>query len=299
MKQRAGEEKNMKKIVVLGGKGMAGHLLAQWLSGNGYEVIATQRSGEARNPFISLDLRDWRRLERVLKQQKPDAVINAAGLLNEEAKFRIREAVEINSLLPHRLADYGDEIGFKLFHISTDCVFSGISGPYEETRTADGATAYAKSKSLGEVNRPNHLTIRTSIIGPELKREGVGLMHWFLLEPGPIKGYSRVFWNGVTTLELAKFIHWSMDRPLDGLVHLTGRNKLSKYKLLQLMNSVFRKGTAIASCSKLHHDKSLLNTRTDCCYVTSEYSDMLGEMARWMEQNSHLYPQYVLTEGKL
>ncbi|RJE84661.1 SDR family oxidoreductase [Paenibacillus sp. 1011MAR3C5] len=288
----------MKKIVVLGGKGMAGHLLTLWLSRNGCEVIATQRSGAEAAPYTRLDLRDEKRLELMLKEQKPDAVINAAGLLNEEAKLRLREAVEINSLLPHRLADYGDELGFRLFHISTDCVFSGISGPYEESRTADGATAYAKSKSLGEVIRPNHLTIRTSIIGPELKADGIGLMHWFLLENGPVQGYSRVFWNGVTTLELAKFIGWTLRHPIDGLVHLTGNKKLSKHKLLQTMNAVFRRGISITPCSKLHHDKSLLNTRADFAYAAADYPAMLEELAQWMGEHRELYPHYRLPKGK-
>ncbi|MFF2888431.1 sugar nucleotide-binding protein [Paenibacillus sp. NPDC057967] len=288
----------MKKVVVLGGKGMAGHLLTLWLSRNGCEVIATQRTGAAPAPYTRLDLRDEKRLGLMLKQHKPDAVINAAGLLNEDAKLRLREAVEINSLLPHRLADYGDELGFRLFHISTDCVFSGISGPYEESRTADGATAYAKSKSLGEVIRPNHLTIRTSIIGPELKADGIGLMHWFLRENGPVQGYSRVFWNGVTTLELAKFIGWTLNQPLDGLVHLTGHKKLSKHRLLQIMNAVFRRGISITPCSKLHYDKSLLNTREDIVYAAADYPAMLEELAHWMGEHRHLYPHYDLPNRK-
>lgn len=288
----------MKKIIVLGGKGMAGHLLTLWLSRQGFDVIAAQRGGAAVAPYASLDLRDGKLLARLLQRHKPDAVINAAGLLNDEARLRVREAVEINSLLPHTLADYGDELDFRLIHISTDCVFSGLSGPYEETRTADGATAYAKSKSLGEVIRPNHLTIRTSIIGPELKRDGIGLMHWFLRENGPVEGYSRVYWNGVTTLELAKFISWTLEHPLGGLVHLTGKRKLSKYKLLQIMNAIFQKRATITPCNKLHHDKSLLNTREDLAYAAPDYPSMLKELAQWMVEHRHLYPHYNLPEGK-
>jgi len=287
----------VKKIIVFGGRGMAGHLLTLWLSKDGYDVIATQRSGAEAAPFTSLDLREGRRLARLLRRHKPDVVINAAGLLNEDAKLRLREAIEINSLLPHSLADYGDELGFRLIHISTDCIFSGISGPYEEARTADGATAYAKSKSLGEVIRPNHLTIRTSIIGPELKSEGVGLLHWFLRENGPVQGYSRVYWNGVTTLELAKFISRILEHPIGGLVHLTGRRKLSKHKLLQIMNAAFHKGTVITPCGKLHHDKSLLNTRTDFLYAPPDYPIMLNELAHWMAEHRHLYSHYNLMDG--
>src|SRR5690606_27782525 len=109
-----------------------------------------------------------------------------------------------------------------LIHISTDCVFSGKKGDYIETDQKDGSSVYAQSKSLGEITGDNILTIRTSIIGPELKNNGIGLFHWFMSQQGQIQGYSNVFWNGVTTLELAKVIHRLINKQMDGLIHITG-----------------------------------------------------------------------------
>ncbi|MCU6710423.1 SDR family oxidoreductase [Paenibacillus sp. J5C_2022] len=287
----------MKKIVVLGGGGMAGHVLRLFLASRGHEVYYTQRSGKEEEA-IPLDLRDFEGGRTVLERLKPDVVINAAGLLNDAASNRLQEAILVNSLLPHRLADWGDELNYRLLHISTDCVFSGIGGPYEESRVQDGSSVYAKTKSLGEVNRPGHLTIRTSIIGPELHDRGIGLFHWFMSQTGEVQGYSRVYWNGVTTLELARFAIWCVESSaaLDGVIHLASGSKVSKDELLRMMNRIFRvKGeVTIRSCDKLHHDKSLLGTRSDCSYEVPSYDKMLRMQLDWMQQHPRLYRHYRL-----
>lgn len=280
----------MGTIVVLGGNGMAGHLLRGWLSEQGYRIVATDRNGA--EGLHKLDLRDTERLRHMLSTERPEVVINAAGLLNEAAEKRLQEAVWVNSLLPHRLAEYGDELGYRLVHISTDCVFSGKTGSYAESSLPDGTSVYAKTKSLGEVDSPNHLTIRTSIIGPELKRDGIGLLHWFLTREGPVEGYENVYWNGVTTLELAKFIRWSLGRPLGGLVHLAAERKVSKHELLLMMKEAFAKDIDVLPSAKQWNDKSLLGTRADCGYKVASYEEMLRELAEWMKKHGDRYGHY-------
>ncbi|MDF2834362.1 MAG: NAD(P)-dependent oxidoreductase [Paenibacillus sp.] len=283
----------MTKIVVLGGNGMAGHVLCGWLSEQGDRITATGRNGA--EGLYPLDLRDTERLRHLLATERPEVVINAAGLLNEAAEKRLQESIWVNSLLPHRLAEYGDELGFRLVHISTDCVFSGKTGSYTESSLPDGTSVYAKTKSLGEVVSPNHLTIRTSIIGPELKRDGIGLLHWFLMREGPVEGYSNVYWNGVTTLELAKFIGWSLGQPIGGLVHLAAERKVSKHELLLLMKEAFAKDIDVVSSAKQWNDKSLIGTREDCGYKVAPYEEMLRELAGWMKKRGDRYGHYPIT----
>lgn len=273
---------------------MAGHVLVRYLTEKGHEVTAVSRDGEGTQ--LKLDLRNYAELEDALRLIKPEVVVNAAGILNDAAKERQKEAIIINSLLPHRLSKWGDKLGYRLIHISTDCVFSGLGGPYDESRKPDGTSAYAKTKSLGEVKRAGHMTIRTSIIGPELKRDGIGLFHWFMAQEGTLNGYSRVFWNGVTTIELAAFIEQMLQSPLDGIVHLAANGKISKHELLLLLRDVFRNGhdVDIQPCDKFHHDKSLMSTRSDMTYAVPGYPEMLRQMAEWMKGHEELYAQYRL-----
>lgn len=283
-------------VLVLGGHGMAGHVIADYFRLQGTaDVWCTVRSADAEDAgSLQLDVMDEQRLLQVLLQVKPTVVINAVGLLNEDANQHPLNAIYVNSLLPHKLAQLGNEHGFKLIHISTDCVFSGRRGDYTEQDEADGKNVYAKTKLLGEIYHGPHLTIRTSIIGPELKRNGIGLFHWFMQQEGNIHGYERVYWSGVTTLELAKAIHWVMERELSGLVHLTSLKKISKFDLLTLIKNTFNLSkVSILPYDGLSSDKSLINTRHDFSYHVPSYGVMLLEMRAWMNQHAARYAFYM------
>jgi dTDP-4-dehydrorhamnose reductase len=185
-------------------------------------------------------------------------------------------------LLPHEVIKHLDEYGGKLIHISTDCVFSGTNGNYNEESVPDGITMYAKTKELGEIKSGQHLTIRTSIIGPEIK-EGIGLFHWFMKQKGTIKGFTHVKWNGVTTLELAKFIHFAIENPIAGLYHLTAPETVSKYELLSLIKQVFQKDNVdIIPHTELRIDRTLFNSRLDYPYKVSSYEKQLQELKEWL-----------------
>ncbi|MGF2617912.1 SDR family oxidoreductase [Rossellomorea vietnamensis] len=272
-------------VLVLGGHGMAGHIIVDYLKRQeGYRVYSTTRTGE--DDSIQLDVRDLSSVSRVLKETRPEVVINAVGLLNETADKNLKDALIVNSLLPHHITDTLEEMGTggKLIHISTDCVFSGKSGEYDESSVKDGTSVYAKTKSLGEVTEEPHLTIRTSIIGPELKEDGCGLFLWFMKQAGEIKGFDRVYWNGVTTLQLAKAIDHCLQEGVTGLYHLCQEDKVSKYQLLTMIKVVFDKtDVTIMKDTEYSSDKSLVKTRKDIEYRVPGYPVMLQEMRDWME----------------
>ncbi|MDF2645366.1 MAG: family oxidoreductase, partial [Paenibacillus sp.] len=201
------------KLLILGGNGMAGHILVEYFRKcTPYSVYSTSRSRP--NPEgLFLDVENPVMVEKVLMEVAPDVIINCIGILNEDARQREIEAYRINGLLPHYLKVLADRLHAKLIHISTDCVFSGDRGNYTEEDIPDGLSVYARTKALGEIIDDRHLTIRTSIIGPEIRPHGIGLMQWFMEQEGMVKGYQNVYWNGVTTLELAKVIEHVIIHP--------------------------------------------------------------------------------------
>jgi dTDP-4-dehydrorhamnose reductase len=269
------------KILVLGGQGMAGHVIAGYLKQKGHDILYTVRKEDPEG--IRLDVRNLVKVRDLILKEKPEILINAVGLLNEHAEKHVMDAIKVNSLLPHALTEILDEYGGKLIHISTDCVFSGENGGYTEQSERDGTTVYSKSKALGEVDSPPHLTVRTSIIGPELKEDGIGLLGWFLKQSGTIYGYENVYWNGVTTLELAKAInHFIMDG-VTGLYHLCANEKISKYELLKLFQEIFgAKDIKLVPVKEPVHDRTLIQTRKDYFYPVKGYRDMLEELNEWM-----------------
>ncbi|MDQ0857344.1 SDR family oxidoreductase [Bacillus sp. V2I10] len=282
------------KVLVLGGNGMAGHMIKDYLTeATSYEIYYTIRGNSEEERCFTLDVLDEQSVEALLKQLKPDLVINTTGLLNDNAASLFMEAIYVNSLFPHKLSLYGRQYGFKVIHISTDCVFSGDRGDYTENERKDGTSVYAKTKSLGEIIDNSNITIRTSIIGPELKKEGTGLFHWFMHQSGEILGYQSVYWNGVTTLELAKAIEWLIPRSISGLVQLTGAKKISKFELLNLIKKEFKRDSiVIKAYDQVKSDKSLLNTRSDFLYKASSYSQMLAELKGWMDSRKKGIYQY-------
>jgi len=270
------------RVVVLGSRGMAGHMIQRYLSGLGtYEVIGLARTEDT--PFVDrqVDVENLGQLADVLKAVQPAVVVNCVGVLNAAADDDPGRAVLLNSYLPHWLARTGDELGFRLIHVSTDCVFSGATGGYTEASEPDGTTLYARTKVLGEVWSPHHLTFRTSIVGPELKQNGSGLLEWFLRQAGPVPGYASVLWTGVTTLELAKAVHAAIEENLSGLYHLVPNRPISKYDLLcEIARAFDIRGVQVVPQGSPRCQRTLVCTRTDFSFQVHDYGTMLDELAK-------------------
>jgi len=286
----------MKKVVVIGCKGMAGHVVKTCLESTGvYDVWGIARGIDSGQKLINLDVSNTKELESILDNGSFDVVINCIGLLNKTAEDNPELAVWFNSYFPQLLATFGKKYNFKLIHISTDCVFSGKEGGYKEDSFKNGIGFYAQSKALGEVINAKDLTFRTSIIGPELNENGIGLFHWFMNQNHEIFGYSEAYWSGVTTIELAKGIHEAIKQDLTGLYHFVNSSKISKFDLVNEFNSNFRDGGInIISKSDYKVDKSLINTRDDFNYTFSSYQIMIKEMKNWILDNRNLYKHYFI-----
>ncbi|UKS27626.1 SDR family oxidoreductase [Paenibacillus sp. HWE-109] len=269
-----------RKLLILGGQGMLGSMLVEYFREcSDYHVIFTTR--DKGNPEgLYLDAEDPILLDKVIEAVSPPVAINCMGILNHFAQENPQKAYWVNGLVPHRIGKAMDKIGGKLIHISSDCVFSGEKGDHTEQDEPDGSSVYAKSKALGEVITSPHLTIRTSIIGPEIRKQGIGLMQWFLQQQGEINGYTQAFWNGVTTLELAHCIRYVIEQePVEGLLHLTAPEPISKYELLKLFQFVFQKeDVTIRQDDVVKLNRTLKQSRTDFHYSVPSYKVMLHEL---------------------
>jgi dTDP-4-dehydrorhamnose reductase len=282
-----------KKIVVLGANGMAGHIITTGLiKDTDYEVISVARSKSVINPSVLMDISDFTLLKNLIKNTKADVIVNCIGLLNKTAEDNPDLAILINSYLPHFLESETKGSNTKIIHISTDCVFSGEEGNYNEKAFKNGKGFYAQSKALGELENTKDLTFRTSIIGPELNTNGIGLFHWFSKQEGKVNGYTNAFWTGVTTLELLNAIKIAINQNLCGLYHLVNEEKISKYDLVNIINKVFNKKLEVHPYDEYTVDKSLINTRKDFKFKVKSYEDMILDMKIWIESNEDLYVHY-------
>ena len=256
------------KILILGASGMLGNAMIRVLSKHqDCDVWGTARSDGIKAKFsddvakqiiTGIDVENVDVLTRIFAQIRPAIVINCIGLVKQLAQADDPlQAHPINALLPHRLSQLCAMIGARLVHISTDCVFSGRKGGYIETDDADAQDLYGRSKFLGEVNYPHAITLRTSIIGHELN-SAHGLICWFLAQQGSIKGFTKAIFSGLPTCELATVISdFVIPNPeLHGVFHVAA-DPISKFELLQLVNTEYGKGINIEPDTTLKIDRSL------------------------------------------
>ena len=228
----------------------------------------------------------------IITEGKFDSIINCIGILNEFANMNKSLAVFLNSYLPHFLTEATANTDTQVIHMSTDCVFSGLKGSsYIETDRKDGKDTYAKTKGLGEVICNNHLTLRTSVVGPELKEDGSELFNWFLRQSNIISGFTDVYWSGVSTIELAKAVHWAIINDLTGLYHITNNKKISKNDLLRLFRKFTNKDIDIQPISGKNIDKSFLDTRLLINYKIPSYEKMVSDMVE-LTINNQIYYKY-------
>lgn len=290
----------MRKIIlIIGSNGMAGHVISEYLSTfQDLSIIRVARDNFNLKINYSLDVTNFHETQKLINKLRPTIVINAIGILNNDAEENPEKAILINSYFPHFLAKACTAVSATLIHISTDCVFSGKKGDYLENDLKDGIGFYAQSKALGEVMYNKHITIRTSIIGPDLKQNGIGLLNWVLQQKNSITGYSEAYWGGVTTLELAKSINYIIrqdDFKLN-LIHLTNSKKISKLNLIEIINNIFSLKLKIYSSNEYKVDKSLVSTSNEFIYCVPSYNKMIEEIYQWVLNHKELYRHYQIKD---
>jgi dTDP-4-dehydrorhamnose reductase len=267
-------KKKTSRILILGAKGMAGHITTEFLKENTtWEILPLDRSN-----FEVEESRNWKeKIINLNSENQIDQIINFIGVLKPQAVKNPILAIKINSLFPHELANLCSNLKIKLIHISTDC-WTDLD-------------IYGRSKRAGELNYPEHLTIRTSIIGPELKSDGSGLFHWFMSQKGEANGFVNHYWDGITTLELAKRIKFILESnpELNQTLDLRTKQKVNKFELLNNIRDVFNKNININRTETETIDKTNNNPDMVC---ESTLKEQLIELKGWMINHKPLYNQY-------
>jgi len=280
------------RVLILGGDGMLGHQLLKHLQPR-HEVRVTLRQDLAayayaglfdrQNSYDGIDIRSMERLVEVLADFRPEAVINAVGIVKQRADAKESiPSLEINALLPHRLAILCKGIGARLVHLSTDCIFSGRKGNYLESDPSDAEDLYGKTKYLGEVREPHCLTLRTSIIGRELSRH-TSLLDWFLSQKGRVKGFTKAIYTGFTTLEMGRIIETMLTRyPLASGVYQVSSEPIDKYELLLLFKEKLGVDIEIVPDDEFYCDRSLDSSRfrSEFDYTPPSWPEMIQELGK-------------------
>ncbi|OEF81414.1 dTDP-4-dehydrorhamnose reductase family protein [Vibrio breoganii] len=278
------------KVIVIGATGMLGYSIFSNLSElSNLDVYGTVRTVNGLEKFFpsidklipNVDVKNFETLETAVLAVKPDVVINCIGLIKQhDVSKQHVEAIEINALLPHKIAQLCDTIEARLVHFSTDCVFDGKVGNYVESDLPTATDLYGKSKCLGEVDYGKHVTLRTSIIGHELK-SSVSLIDWFLGQEDSVRGFSKAVFSGLPTAYVAKVLadYVLPNSSLSGLYQLSV-DPIDKFSLISKVADVYNKKIEIDRFEDFVIDRSLDSTkfREETGFVPPNWDELVAFM---------------------
>jgi dTDP-4-dehydrorhamnose reductase len=261
------------RILILGADGMIGHKIAQSLED--FELILASRKSISSksigiiNGKMVLHNLITDSLDLLLDNTTPDIIINCAGITTRRGvEDNIVNTELLNSDLPHKLDSWANLNSKKLIHFSTDCVFSGNRGNYLDNDFADAEDIYGKSKALGEVNSPNTLTIRCSMIGRELYNF-TELFEWLKKNKNKkIEGYSKVFYSGITTVRMGKILNQILNKNLNlsGIYNISS-TPISKFDLLVKLSNAFNLNVDI---------KQNKNNKSNKVLISEKFTEITG-----------------------
>ncbi len=292
------------RILILGGTGMLGHVLFRHLSQHtDYDVFATVRNMNEISQFFpaslgtklrqdAVDAVNFDAVIRTLASIQPSIIINCIGIIKQlPLSSDPLTAITVNAQLPHRISLITRNANARMIHISTDCVFDGKKGLYTENDLPTPIDLYGRTKLLGEVSYPHCVTLRTSIIGHELKGK-YGLVEWFLGQTRKVRGYKNAIYSGFPTIELARIISdYVLPNPnLSGVYHVSSP-PISKFDLLNIVAEQYGKKIEIEPHENFILDRSLNSElfRAQTGYVPPSWPQLIDAMYRDYESNKEQY----------
>jgi dTDP-4-dehydrorhamnose reductase len=278
------------RVYVLGYKGMLGRYVYTYLKSKNFDVVGISRNELDATVFNEQTLGSALYLKGL---KKNDVVINCIGTIKPQVdKLGILVAIKINSIFPHILSNVCEKEGYKMIHITTDCVFSGKDGLYNETSPHDCTDVYGKTKSLGEPT--NCTVIRTSIIGEEVDQQR-SLMEWVKSMNGKkANGFINHKWNGLTCFQVAKIFEdiITNNKYWKGVRHIFSPNIMTKLELVSTIAEIYDLNIdVVPSEATTKCDRSLSTIYNDIVFEIPDIEAQIQEQYYTLlsyQHNKHL-----------
>ena len=245
------------RILITGASGMLGATLVKnWQ--DKFEVFATDKenfeNSSAKN-FMEFDLLS-ESYDALMNWAKSDIIIHCAAITNVDyCEQNPEQAMAVNAESVNKFLKYGSDA--RLIFISSDSVFPDEIHLASEKDLTSPENVYGKSKEVGEnyINNASgeHVAIRTTIVGKNINPSYQGFVEWIVntvKEGKEIILFDDALFTPITTWHLANEMEWIMKSNISGIVHVAGREPISKYDFgkkicegLELDTKLIRKGS--------------------------------------------------------
>jgi len=264
------------KVFIFGQSGMLGRYVYSFLKSEGFKVIGINRN---ELNIVKTDYYCVRALLIRAGLSKGDVIINCAGLIKQRTGTNKFNFIQVNAVFPHLLQKACKEVGCNLIHVTTDCVFNGLKGSYSELDEHNAIDVYSITKSLGEPEEAT--TIRTSIIGEEL-RNFSSLLEWVKSNRDTeVRGYTNHIWNGIACIQFAKICRDIIKSKKFwlGIKHIASPNVINKFDLVRLISDVYNLNVKVVPYETENKcDRSLISVREEIVFEIPEFENQLLEM---------------------
>ena len=280
------------KLLIIGSGGMLGHMLTLYLKEQGYECCDVSKLHKCTEDTDCIDVLNFNVFSEYLFKGNFDVVINCAAMLVKASEENKVEAIKLNSLFPHWLERYYEKSNTRVIQVGTAGVYYGDNAPYFENSRHDTTNFYGQTKSLGELNNSKDLTVRSDYWGPDRRPEGVGLFNWALIQKKQVSGYNKVYINGISSLEFAKFIEYIINNPISGVINIHAKENITKADLLRKIYVSMKKDINVIDSPLTERNTCVKSERNDCMYKCKSYDQQLHELYEWIIKHKELYSHY-------
>ncbi len=280
------------RVLILGITGMLGHTLFKEMNKNtNLEVFGTTRNKNGLENYFTedemikirgnVDADNFETVIRAIASVQPTIIINCIGIIKQLPISKDPlTAITVNAQLPHRISLVARSANARFIHISTDCVFNGKKGNYTEKDHSNAEDLYGRTKFLGEVAYPHCVTLRTSIIGHELKTN-YSLVDWFMSQQNDVNGFTKAMYSGFPTIEIVNIIsnYVIPNKNLTGLYHVSS-DAISKFDLLNILKEIYKKDININPFSDFVLDRSMNSDKFKIAtgYVAPSWNQLIENM---------------------
>jgi len=244
----------MKRILVTGANGLLGQRLAQLFAQDSrYELLLTSHhpsfylNHHTLLDYTQLDITSKSDVKSLLSSFRPEVIINAAAMTNvDRCEVDREQAWKVNVHGVENLVDVARAIRAKVIQLSTDYVFDGLRGPYTEEDRPNPINYYGKTKLASEnvvrMGDTPYAIIRTIVLygcGKNVK-QNFGLWVIDNLSKGnTICAATDQVCNPTYVHDLAYGILRVVEQEAEGVFHLSGSERLSRFEFAQRVAQVF------------------------------------------------------------
>jgi len=289
------------KLLVIGCNSVLGQVVSLYCSqhNNHVDGLDDEKSClfDDREIFsLQIEPSSMNAIESIIKSENYDAILNCAAMLIKDSEEYPERADFVNGVFPHYLEELTAGTNTVIVHRSTDCVFSGKKGNYSLNDIPDGSSPYARTKSKGEIVNDKDITIRTSLIGPDIDKQGTDLFNWFINQ-SEVNGFANSIWTGITTIEYAKDALYLLNNKKHGLFQCVPDKPITKYELIMLFEKYFPRNRVINRVENELVNKALKQEISGTGLHIPSYEEQISEMKEFVTvQNAlrpNIYAQYM------